>query len=317
MNRNVICIILFAATLLTTVISILLASPGLCAPNQSGSNKGNALPQSHNSSFTRVEVLKRYKWQDINSVKIIEKKGNRFIVDSTSTPEYCRLETTINKARLKNVIESYGVPESWLQYTYTSEQDRRRKTDEIQGRIARYGLHYSKEGNAINTNYRWMVENSVGDMKRTAICLKGEAERLGYQNVRQLNGLIASFVQSLEYRIPPSTRRTPAGQKVVINGVTMPLETLYYGHGDCDTKTVLFASILKNFKGARVILLHGEKHMFAAIRMEPRMYEYYVRINGEKFVLVELTQPWYLGHVPQKNLHSLKLKKMAVLPFFE
>lgn len=303
---------LLAAILFLMIVYACKDQSANLANRPSGTGSESSSEWTHRSAASD-EVVRHYTWQDINRTRNIKERGN---VDGQTTTEKCQLTAKINKTRLKNVVESYGIPESWMHYTYTSEQDRRRKIDEMRCRIAIRGLTYFEEGNTINADYKWIVENSVSDMRDTAISLKDEAVRLGYEDARQLDGLIASFVQSLEYRIPPTTRYNGDGKKVHIGGLTMPLETLYNGYGDCDTKSVMFASIMKNYKGAGMIFLKGEKHIFVGIRMEPRMYEKYVVINGEKYVLVELTYPHPLGKISQNYLHALRLKKMAVVPIF-
>lgn len=183
--------------------------------------------------------------------------------------------------------------------------------------VAEKGFAYLPQRNALKPDYAWIVKNSILDMKETAVRLQAEAKRLGYSDVRRLHGLIASFVQSMPYKIPPAMRSDAGGRKIFIGGVTMPLETLYRGYGDCDTKSVLFASIMKNFRETDVVFLAGNQHMFAAVPMEPRMYDSYIILKGKKYLLIELTQPWHLGHVPREHLNALRLKKLEVMSLAE
>lgn len=316
MKRLFALFFLFSASLLMTIFCV-----GLIHGSHGADHQPRSVSPKPSSArvfkVSREEIIRHYSWEDINGSEIIGQRGDRYIVERGSKTETCRLAAIIDAARLKEVVKSYGVPESWLHFRYTSEQDRRRKIEDIQQRIATRGFIYAQDNNTITADYRWFVDHSVSDMRDTAISLKNEAVRVGHQNTRQLNGVIATFVQSMTYRIPPDIRRDHDGQNVFTGGITMPLETLYHGYGDCDTKTVLFASIMKNFEGAEVILLKGNGHMFAGFRMEPRMYEKYILLQGEKYVLVELTTPWRLGHVPQEHLHALRLKKLEVVPLFE
>lgn len=261
----------------------------------------------------KSNITRQYSWQDINSQKVIGQRGDKYIVDDGPIKETCSLITTINTTRLKEVAALFGIPETMMRYSYTSEQDRYHKIEQMKSSIAKHGFTYSVDNNSMNPNYQWIVRNSIRDMKNTALGLTKEAKRIGYTDIRQFYGVAASFVQSLEYRITPTYRRTRDGRKILIGGVTMPMETLYWGCGDCDTKSVLFASIMKNFKDTRVIFLAGNNHMYAAVRMAPRIYDSFITIKGEKYVLVELTQPWHIGHVPQQNLHALRLKKQEVI----
>lgn len=92
----------------------------------------------------------------------------------------------------------------------------------------------------------------------------------------------------------------------------MPLETLANGYGDCDTKSVLFGSLLSNFKGTKLILVQSRDHMFVGVKATPRPGDHYVRIRNEYYVLAELTFPWLLGHIPTENWRGLKMKKFKI-----
>lgn len=315
MKRRSAPFILFSAVLVMTVFCTDLIPTVHCADRRLRAASPKPSPAAV-LTVSKEEIIRHYNWEDTNGAEIIDQRGDRYIIDGRSKTKTCRLAAVIDAARLKEVIGSYGVPESWLSFRYTSEQDRLRKIEDLQARIAKRGFIYSPYHHTITADYRWFVDQSIGDMRETAAELKNEAIRVGYENTRQLNGMIASFVQSMTYRIPPETRRDHDGRNILTGGITMPLETLYHGYGDCDTKTVLFAAILNNFEGAGVILLKGNGHMFAGIRMEPRMYEKYILVKGEKYVLLELTTPWRLGHVPQEHLHALRLKKLEVVPLF-
>ena len=111
---------------------------------------------------------------------------------------------------------------------------------------------------------------------------------------------MAAFVQSMAYKIPADVRRTRSGKMIRTGGVTMPIETLYNGHGDCDTKSLLLASILANVPRQRVIFLMGNSHLFVGVRGIPRLNDHYVNIRGTKYILIEMSSRWPIGRVPQK-----------------
>ena len=74
----------------------------------------------------------------------------------------------------------------------------------------------------------------------------------------------------MTYRIPKPARETPSGKTVNNLGIAVPLEVLYQKWGDCDSKSLLFASILANYSGQRVVFLIGNDHLFAGVRGTPR-----------------------------------------------
>ena len=106
-------------------------------------------------------------------------------------------------------------------------------------------------------------------------------------------------MQGLEYKVPPDDRITPDGTRLTTCGVTMPLETLHNGWGDCDTKCFLLASVLSNVDGLPMVLLEGEHHMFLGVACAPRAGDRYVTVQGTDFVLIETTTPWPLGAIPR------------------
>jgi len=161
--------------------------------------------------------------------------------------------------------------------------------------------------NRPSVDHKWVVEKSRGDMKALAQSLHGVARSQGYTTQRERLGIIASFVQSMAYKPTPGTRRAESGGSVTTGGITMPIETLYRGYGDCDTKSLLFASILANIPRQRLIFVMdkvdsiGEKHLFVGVRGIPRLNDHYVEISGTKYVLIEMTTAWPVGRVSQKS----------------
>ena len=159
-----------------------------------------------------------------------------------------------------------------------------------------------------------MVENSRADMRPVAAGLLAAARDAGYPDSRAFSGGVTSFVQSLEYRQPAEARRSSSGELLHTAGVTMPLETLANRAGDCDTKALLLASILANVRDAGVVLLDGEDHVFAGLRMPPRQGDRYVRVQGIEYVLVEVTSPWPIGSIPERIAVGLARNEFRVVP---
>jgi hypothetical protein len=85
----------------------------------------------------------------------------------------------------------------------------------------------------------------------------------------------------------------------------MPLETLYNGWGDCDTKCLLFASLLANIPKTSVVFLVGNGHVFVGIRGTPRNDDRFVRIKGIPYIPAELTAAWPLGRIPNDTVMAL------------
>jgi hypothetical protein len=195
-------------------------------------------------------------------------------------------------------MASFGFPDSWAVLVASSKAELEKKRLAFLQMAATRG--FAGEADRLRVDHKWVVEKSKEDMNTLASALQRNAKSQGYSTQRELLGIMASFVQSMVYRIPPRVRRTRSGRLVKTGGITMPIETLYNGYGDCDTKSLLFASILANFPHQRLIFLIGDGHLFVGVRGTPRLNDHYVEIRGTRYVLIEMTRPWPVGRIPQK-----------------
>ncbi len=104
----------------------------------------------------------------------------------------------------------------------------------------------------------------------------------------------------------PTWRVRPGGERILTGGITIPLETLRNGWGDCDSKSLLFASLLAAAGERDVVFFEGNKHLFVGLRLPPRRYDFVVRLRGIPYVLVEATDAWPIGRVPVKVQSGLR-----------
>ena len=127
---------------------------------------------------------------------------------------------------------------------------------------------------------------------------------------------VAAFVQSIKYEVPPETYESVEHGEVNTIGIFMPLETLYHGKGDCDTKSLLYASIVANMRDPHIVFLvgkQGHEHLFVGIRGVPRKGDRFITLNGVKYVLLELTAPLGLGKIPESEWDAYKRGKLKPL----
>lgn len=261
-------------------------------------------------------TTRHYAWEDVNTRGLVRLEGDREIYDAGRPARRFALELVIDPHRLLRAVESYGIPESWLRYSYRTEEEKRQKEKEQVLRCAARGIMRGRTASTLEPDYLWVLENSREDVRQAALRLRDAGREAGYDDFSKFVELLASFVQSLEYRVPPETRRGRDGTVIQTFGLTMPLETLFNGHGDCDTKSVLFATLLTDLADTRLILVRGANHMFAGVRAQPRPLERYVRLRGENYVLIELTHPWRVGHIPNETWHAVELKQVEIIPLF-
>ena len=142
-------------------------------------------------------------------------------------------------------------------------------------------------------------------MNKVARTIRSTARRKGYRSVREIVGAFASFAQSLEYRVPPDHRMNEKGERILTAGAMMPLDTLTKAWGDCDSKSLLFASLVKSINLVDVCFLVLEDHLFAGVRLTPTKEDHAIRYKGRDWILIELTDAWPVGRIPQEHLKSI------------
>ena len=253
------------------------------------------------------------EWKDINTREVVRWEGDTAILaqDASMTELHCKILIDPNK--VTRAIDSFGIPEDWTKITYRTEDELASQRSELRAKSKKHGIEMNEEGDLFSVDYNWVVRRSVGDLRFIANQIRSTARRKGYRTSRHLVGAIASFVQELKYQLPPAHRINEEGEKILTAGATMPLETLVNRRGDCDTKSLLFASLVRSINLVDVIFVAIEDHLFAGIRMNPSQLDHSIRHQGKDWVLVELSDSWPIGHVPQNHLTIIRTGNYAVI----
>jgi hypothetical protein len=114
--------------------------------------------------------------------------------------------------------------------------------------------------------------------------------------------LIVAFVQDIPYNyIVPESCKDYSAHPCVPNakfGILSPVEFLYSLHGDCDTRTVLLYTLLRNFGFDPMIINSNEyRHSMLALDI-PASGDYFV-YKGRKYSYWETTNVgWQPGMLP-------------------
>ena len=70
----------------------------------------------------------------------------------------------------------------------------------------------------------------------------------------------------------------------------VPTEVVVGRHGDCDSKSVTFAALWRNFD-TPVILVSLPRHMLVGVAVPPGPGEHFVQVGNRYFVLCEVAGP--------------------------
>ena len=121
-----------------------------------------------------------------------------------------------------------------------------------------------------------------------------------------LDEVVLRIVQQIPYEyIPDTYRGRPA------YGIFPPLVTLYENYGDCDSKSLLLASLLTHEHP--VLLLFGEQHALVGLPGDPRPGDHWVRVAGRTWLLCETTSVGPIGRVGPGTWQDIQEGKYEAL----
>ncbi len=107
----------------------------------------------------------------------------------------------------------------------------------------------------------------------------------GYSRQKYL-GLFVSFLQEIDYRIPPAIVDSK-----VTGGIYIPTDVLINNRGDCDSKSILFCSLWQNFSESSIIIIETHEHALIGVEAVPQPGQSFVRIGNRYYVLCEVAGP--------------------------
>lgn len=253
-----------------------------------------------------------FTWEDINSRDVVRWEGDTAIVAPSSTTTELSCTTRIDVRDVDAAVANFGIPTSWTSFTYRGDDDLAKKQAELKKKAARHGLHMG-EDNMFSIDYQWIIDQSTRHLRDTAKNIRSTARRNGYRSRRDIVGAFASFVQALEYRMPPDKRVASDGKPMMTIGAMVPLEVLSEQWGDCDSKSMLFASLVKSINLVDVLFIIKDEHLFAAVDVPNTQDDQTIGYRGKDWVLIELTDAWPVGRVPEKHLESISKNAFTII----
>jgi hypothetical protein len=256
-----------------------------------------------------------YQWYDRNQGGRCDSKEDQDHYQTSCRPLKIDLDLDLNA--VDQEISAFGLPRSWQRYSYRSADELRKKEQRLTERAASVGFINTNQPppGTLEIDYAWMVEQSISDTRPVVEEILEYAKNQGRNDLYELIELLTSFVQDgVFYQIPEMNRTGPSGETILIGGVQMPMETLSLGWGDCDTKSVLLASMLANAGNVGTIMVVGNGHAFLGFRGIPRRGQRYVEVNGVNYILVETTTPWRIGDIPEDSWLALNRNQLKIVP---
>jgi hypothetical protein len=128
-----------------------------------------------------------------------------------------------------------------------------------------------------------IAKEYVAKMRPIATSIK-QANR--GKSMRETLNYALNFVQAIPYNTLVS-RVTSNGQ-----GFATPYGILMNNQGDCDSKSVMYAAIIKNlYPSVDVAMVYVPKHAFLALSLPQKQNDWALRLGGKTYVLTEPAGP--------------------------
>lgn len=160
------------------------------------------------------------------------------------------------------------------------------RLDKIQEQYyAERGLKtYTENGtNYVMPDHARIAKEYVSKMRPLAAAIK-QANR--GKSMRETLDYALNFVQAIPYNTLVS-RVTSNGQ-----GFATPYGILLNNQGDCDSKSVMYAAIVKNlYPSVGIAMIYVPEHAFLALRLPQGNNDWALRLDGQTYVLTEPAGP--------------------------
>lgn len=297
------------------------------APEPKSSAEPKASPEPKQAS-EKINVT--FKWQDEN--RVLKRRGQQVYRLDKKVPQFS-LKYAFSKSDIDDDVGHFGrvlSPDAW--------RSRMCRPNDLNApgftlgstllgsalltfaQDARGGIKVERElraGRPVQMHtidHTWIVDRSKQKLKGLTAALLTLSRQKGYVSRRDVISLFATFVQALDYEVPALCVKGTEGEVVFTGGIRMPLETLVHKAGDCDSQSVLFASLMGNVDNASVVLLsEGEKiqHAFIGVLGVPRPGDQSIKLKGQDYILIELATPKdnyrHIGRIPPEHWRKIKL----------
>ncbi len=240
-------------------------------------------------------VRREYSWLDATPA-ITVRDGVKYR-DPAIAPWSFSITAAVDEARAAAVERHFGAPLSTIQFSFTSEEEKRRLQRLENGKLAHHGMRVvaSADGSFGNleVDYQWLVDNARTQVAPVSQAILAETDRVlrahregRVVTTRDKVAAIFRFIQSIPYEriddLPDGKDRC---------GLRTPLTTLLKG-GDCDSKSALMAALIRAKAIADVVIVtvkarEGTGHALVGIRIDAHEGEQVLVHDGKSFVLAE------------------------------
>jgi len=211
-----------------------------------------------------------------------------------------------------------------VEYTYSSQAEKKRKQREIQKMFDRKERKARKKwlkmlkkngfiirNNKLMLDHKGIFQNNLHRVNKYCGGFVKIAKEQGL-NFYEFEKLLLSFVQEIKYVKVPLYRG-----KYYTQGLYTPIEILVKKRGDCDSKSILLATLLCSITETKMILIDLKRHMIVGIEGNPRSGQTYLQLGNKNFILCETsTGVWLPGNIDNSIKRQLKRGQYKVIKLY-
>ncbi|MDD9912676.1 MAG: hypothetical protein OXQ96_06525 [Alphaproteobacteria bacterium] len=272
--------------------------------------------------YAGADVVLSYRWQDRSrknrtlvfrlSKKDVAKGNSEFKgFDNQKANDYAfkKVQEFVKKfPRLRVEENSYGFDVIYINMSSSEQAVYAKKIKAAQEQaMEEYTKQnfYMRYGDYVMPDHRHIAKRYVTPMEPVVRAIRSKTR--GYNQRATINYMLG-WLQTIPYD-QLVNRETSNGA-----GFQTPYGLLLNNRGDCDTKSVTLAAMLRQlYPHLRSVIVYVPEHAFVGIQMRPQKGDYSIRLGGENFILLDPTGPGLslLGEVEEKSEKYLKAGKYS------
>lgn len=160
----------------------------------------------------------------------------------------------------------------------------------------------------------WVVQDHPAHYQQAQQDLAPVAQAIvglyGNQNIRQVAAALTSWVEQIPYQNLEDRRTSPGA------GYSAPVEVIFQNQGDCDSKAVLWAAIMRQiFPKLPLALVYFDDHAMVGARIPPIRDEVSIPHHSFNLLLIDATGPAQanIGYPNPDYLDEIRNEQFTVL----
>lgn len=243
-------------------------------PQQLSFNIAQATLSNHFRQFRRFQgsVMQQYLWRDLQmhmaqypNARLIrqpDRNALRYQITSTDSAQLAKLQQELPQLTTKR-------SQFYLQQAYY------------------YQLSLPWSGPVIIPDHVRLMQDSIKDLLPVGAALH---DKLVNTASRDTLAYLSSWLQQLPYQ-DLSDRRSSSGATF-----SPPLKVLQENRGDCDSKTVLLAALMRMLlPDVKLAIIYLPQHAMLAVQLPVTSTDDKATIEGKEYLLVDPTGPAQLA----------------------